>query len=319
MIEKAAEALRGARRALVTSHLNPDGDAIGSILALCGIMKDAGIEAIAFHPDAVPGEYEFLSGADSICHDVGIKGEFDLLVVLDVGERERIAKDLPAGVAQATIVVIDHHAVHGDLGDVVYRRNASSVGEMVIEVARHLGWDVSTEAAECAYAAILSDTGSFRYSSTSAESLEIASWLVSRGVDPWKVASNIYESWPFERVRLLGAVLATLEQHHDGALSTLCVTDEMLAEIGATPEMTDGFVNYGRMVAGAEVAALMREKAPGLFRISFRSRGSVDVALVAGGLGGGGHRNASGASAKGDLEAVKAQIVRLVGEALEEL
>jgi phosphoesterase RecJ-like protein len=319
MIEAVAEALRQGRRFLVTSHRNPDGDAVASMLAMACLLRDNGRQAVVFHPDPVPGPYAFLVGAADVVHDpAAVTDAFDAVVVLDVGERERIAPVLPERAASGPFVVIDHHLVHGDLGDRVWRRPASAVGEMIVELARHLGWIVTRPFSECAYTAILADTGSFRYSSTTAEALETAAWLVRQGVQPWKVASHVYETWPAPRLRLLGDVLATLDLRCGGRFASLVISKQGLDERGATVDMTEGFVNYGRMVAGVEVAALLRERGPDLYRVSFRSRGRVDVAAIAAQMGGGGHPNASGATAAGPLEQIRGRIEELVATALEE-
>jgi phosphoesterase RecJ-like protein len=140
-------------------------------------------------------------------------------------------------------------------------------------------------------------------------------------VRPWKVASNVYESWPLQRLRLLGAALDTLELGCDGRLATMVVSDETLSACGATVDMTEGFVNYGRMVAGVEVAALLRQQGPGAgeYRLSLRSRGRVDVSAVVTALGGGGHPNASGGTLRGTLEEVRRRLEALVQEALDAL
>jgi bifunctional oligoribonuclease and PAP phosphatase NrnA len=319
MIEGAAEVLRRGQRFVVTSHLNPDGDALGSMLAVVHLLRDNGKEAIPFHCDPVPGPFLFLPGADEVTADLNIPGPFDALVVVDVGERDRVPAKLPVEVEEAKVLVIDHHQQHGDYGDVVWRRRASAVGEMMVELARYLEWEVSIRFAECAYTAILTDTGSFRYSSTTAESLSSAAFLLGVGVQPWKVASAVYESWPDCRVRLLGDVLSTLRVECEGRYASLVVLQSMLAARGATVDMSEGFVNEGRRIAGVEVSALFRERGPDRFRVSFRSRGRVDVSQIALQLDGGGHKNAAGGTAQGPLEDVRARVAELVERALAQL
>jgi phosphoesterase RecJ-like protein len=311
-----AALLEGAERFLITSHLNPDGDAVGSMLALMHLLRDNGKQVTVYHPDPVPGPYRFLAGADEIVADSDMPGEFDLFVVLDVAEPQRVSQKLPPGVKAAKMLVIDHHPPVGDYGDFVWRWPAAAVGQMVAQLGRHLDWKISPEFAECAYTAVLADTGSFRYSSTSSLCLETASWLVERGAKPWKVASNVYESWPVRRLQLLGDVLGTLSISCEGRLASLVVSQEALAARQASVDMTEGFVNEGRKIEGVEVSALFRELAPDQFRISFRSRGRVDVGTIATHLGGGGHRNASGVTAKGDLSTIRGQVEQLVAAAL---
>lgn len=320
MIEHAAAGLEQGSRFLVTTHLNPDGDAVGSMLAMVHLLRANGKEAQAFHCDPIPGPYAFLEGVDEVMADPqAVQDEFDTLVVLDVGERERIPPVLPSGVDQASVVVIDHHMHHGDYGDRVWRRKASAVGEMIIELARHLGWEVTTACAECAYTAILSDTGSFRYSSTTSSCLEVAAFLVGLGVQPWKVASHVYESWPSARMQLLGDVLSTLELDCAGQLASLVVTKDALRARNASVDMSEGFVNQGRMISGVEVSVLFRENGPSTYRLSFRSRGRVDVGDIAQGLGGGGHRNAAGATVEGEISEIRSRVSELVSEALAAL
>lgn len=316
MIDKAAEVLVNGQTFIVTTHLNPDGDAIGSMLAMVHLLRAQGKQALAFHSDPVPGPYRFLEGVDEITSDVNTPGPFDVLVVVDVGERERIPEILPTDAEKAKVLVIDHHKQHGDYGDIVWRRKASAVGEMIVELARHLSWDVTPECAECAFTAILTDTGSFRYSSTTAYSLEAASWLVSLGVQPWKVSSHVYETWPVKRLRLLGDVLGTLEIRCEGKYASLVITQKMLDARDATVDMTEGFVNEGRKIEGVEVSALFREKSSERYRLSFRSRGRIDVSAIAAQMGGGGHRNAAGASAEGKLKEVRDRVTKLVEQAL---
>lgn len=317
MIEEVAKAFTEGRRFVVTCHLSPDGDAVGSMLAAVHLLRANGRDALAFHSELVPGPYRFLAGADAIASDPAAVGPFDTLVVVDVGERDRIPEVLPPAADTAKVVVIDHHQHHGDYGDAVWRRKASAVGEMIVELARHLGWVITPELAECAYTAILTDTGSFRYSSTTAACLETAAFLVSLGVQPWKVASNVYESWPSSRLLLLGDVLGTLEVSCEGRFASLVVSRDMLDDRQASIDMTEGFVNEGRRIEGVEVSALFREQSSTCYRLSFRSRGRVDVATIANALGGGGHRNASGAMAQGSLAEIRDRVTRLVAEALD--
>ena len=319
MIEEAARALTEGRRFLVTCHLSPDGDAIGSMLAVVHLLRANARDAVAFHSEPVPGPYRFLAGADDVTCDPALPGPFDTLVVVDVGERDRIPEELPAAADGARVLVIDHHQHHGDFGDVLWRRKASAVGEMIVELARHLGWQITPEFAECAYTAILTDTGSFRYSSTTSACLEAAAFLVDHGVQPWKIASNVYESWPSSRLMLLGDVLGTLEVSCEGRYASLVVSQQMLEDREASIDMTEGFVNEGRRIEGVEVSALFREQSPGCYRLSFRSRGRVDVATIAESLAGGGHRNAAGAMAQGSLAEVRERVTRLVEQALDDL
>src|SRR5690606_8677257 len=219
------------------------------------------------------------------------------------------------------LVIVDHHAAHDDVGDVVVRDiKASSTGEVIYRLIEACGLPALSEAiATPIYAAIVADTGGFRYPVTTASVMRLGADLVEAGADPWVVAYNLFEGWEPERLRLLAAVLETLETHHQGRLATLKVTRAMLAEVGANDDMVEGMVNYGRMLHGVELAALVWEwpvvddaGREGLeVKVSLRSRGAIDVAQLAVALGGGGHKASAGGQLAGTAEEVRATIVEL--------
>jgi phosphoesterase RecJ-like protein len=189
------------------------------------------------------------------------------------------------------------------------------VGILAYKIIRGLGHPLSRDAAECIYASILADTGSFRYSSTDPECFRVAAELLEAGVDPWEMTVRVYEQQPLARMRLLADVLKTLEVH--GKLATITITNEMVARTGSPIDLTDGFINYARSVDGVEVAASFREPSSGgPWRVSFRSRGRVNVAAIAQKFGGGGHHNAAGCSIEGDEASVRARISEEIEQAL---
>ena len=168
------------------------------------------------------------------------------------------------------------------------------MGEIVFDLARELGVPVTTALAECVYTAMLTDTGSFRYETTTARVLRIAAECIELGVSPWKVALEVYETFPRSRVELLVEVLSTLQVDIGGRFASLLARPEALARHGLGPDALEDFVNYARAIEGVEVAALFRRREDGAIRVSMRSRGTVDVSLVARNFGGGGHRGAAG-------------------------
>jgi phosphoesterase RecJ-like protein len=198
------------------------------------------------------------------------------------------------------------------------------VGVLVFKIIRALPHQISRDAAECIYASILADTGCFRYSSTDPESLRIAAELLEAGVDPWEMTMRVYEQQPVARMKLLGDVLGTLHVEPGGKLATITITNSMLARTGTHLDLTDGFINYARSIDGVEVAAALREpsqydeeSSTPAWRVSFRSRGKVDVAAIAQKFGGGGHRNAAGCSVEGDEAQVRARIALEIERALQ--
>jgi phosphoesterase RecJ-like protein len=212
---------------------------------------------------------------------------------------------------------VDHHVSNSQFGDVnLVDSQASSTAEIVYDLLREIPVKMNLAIAENLYTGVLTDTGSFHYSNTTARTFAVARACVLAGVDPWKVAEKVYETQPLARLRLLPLVLGTLAIEEDGRVSSVVVTQKMLAETGATPALTEDFINYPRSVKGTEVAMLFREINPSKYRISFRSRGRVDVSRISQGFQGGGHPNAAGCTLEGPLWEVKAKVLAEVRAAL---
>lgn len=319
------EALRGARRVLFTMHRHPDGDALGSALALACAMREAGREVVVYNPDEVPYNFRFLPLADTVVKTLGPEERFDVTVATDSGSASRLGPDLPGRERRGVFINLDHHVTTEPFGDLNYvDPEAAAVGVLAYKIIQGLGLAVSRDAAQCIYASILADTGSFRYASTDPESLRIAAALLEAGVDPWEMTMHIYEQQPMARMKLLAEVLSTLELAEGGKLATLTITQAMLAKTGTTQDLTDGFINQARSVQGVEVAAsftepsgdeLSRGEQPG-WRVSFRSRGHVDVSKIAQVFGGGGHKNAAGCTVDANEAEVRARIAVAIEEQL---
>jgi len=313
MLDRVADLVREGRRFLVTMHRRPDGDALGSSLALACALREMGKKVVHYNPDPSPYNFRFLPGADRVVNRIPKAARFDVTFVCDTSNPERLGPDVPASRQRRGIVVtVDHHDEAG-LGDVrLVDPDAAAVGVLVWRLLQHLGHPVSHDVAHGIYASILTDTGSFRYDSTDPESLSITGELIAAGVRPWEMASRIYESQPAARLRLLAQVLATLEVTHDGRFAALSVSRQMLHDAGATDEMLDGFVNHARSVDGVEVAALFVEQADGTVKVSMRSRGNYDLAELGQRLGGKGKHNAASVVVEGELGAAKDAAARAV-------
>lgn len=314
---EAVELVRRGRRFLVTCHVRPDADALGSALGLAGILRALGKEAIVFSPDGVPPLLSFLDGRESVVAAVP-EGRFDATFVMDAAAKQ-LVPELPGNERTGPVVVVDHHAAHDGFGDVVVREiDAVATGEVVLRLMESLGvHDVPPGSAQPIYAAIVADTGGFRYAGTNARTHQLAAKLLEKGVDPWQVASHLFERWAPQRMALLGEVLRAMQLHEGGRLAIVGVDRAMMERAGATDDMIEGMVNYGRMLEGVEIAGLVWVPAGGGdVKVSLRSSGRADVARVAVALGGGGHRAAAGASVRGDLATVTE---RLRAEAAREL
>jgi phosphoesterase RecJ-like protein len=316
--EEVARVLLASQRVLVTCHLNPDGDAVASMLGLAGALRALGKEVTAYNPDPIPDNFLFLPGASEVVRAPG-PGPFDATVVLDCSELERVGP-LPPPETRGRLVSLDHHLTSEPLGEAFHvKPQASSIGEMIHGLLPHLGLAADPAVATCIYTSILTDTGSFHYSNTTPEALGVAAEMVARGVQPWEVARAVYESQPRSRLELLARVLQTLEVSPSGQYGSIRVSLQMFQETGTTKDMLDGFINYPRSIDGVEVAIQYREEGPRLTKVSFRSRGRVNVAAISEQFGGGGHFNAAGCTLEADLDEARALVQRVVERALSEL
>ncbi len=313
MIKEIAEAIRTGQTFLISSHTNPEGDAIGSVLALSLGLKSLGKEVEVLNQDPVPEMLMFLPGVEDIVPQVRSSTRFDVAFVLDCGSQDRLGNTVQ-GVNQAgKIINIDHHTGNSHFGHFnLVDPAASSTAEIIYDLFRAIPIEFTKPVAENIYTGILTDTGSFRYSNTSAKAFTVAKACLLAGVDPWKLAEKIYETQPLARLRLLKLALATLEVTEDGRIGFMTVSRKMMAESGASAGLTEDFINYPRSLKGTEVALLFREISSEEYRISLRSRGTIDVAKIAREFRGGGHPNAAGCTLEGNLLAVRARILTAI-------
>jgi phosphoesterase RecJ-like protein len=313
ILRTIAEETRECRSFLISTHQNPEGDAIGSILALGLALKSLGKEVQILTQDPVPEVLAFLPGAQEIVHRAPLDGRFDMAFALDCGDRARLGEEFNKVKGIGKIVNIDHHVSNGFFGDVnLVDPRASSAAEIIFDLVRILGAPFTREVAENIYTGLLTDTGSFHYSNTSPQTFAAARACVLAGVDPGEVSQKVYDTQPLPRLRLLPRVLDTLAFSEGGRVSSVIITQQMLKEAGATVAMTEDFINFPRSVQGVEVALLFREVTPQKYRVSMRSCGAVDVARIAGRFQGGGHPAASGCTVEGSLSEVQAKILEAV-------
>jgi len=314
MIRKILTIIENSRSFLVVGHGSPDGDAIGSTLALAHALKEMGKEVVAYNQDPLPNNFRFLPGAEMMTGELPAGKRFDAGFVLDAGELKRAGKDVPG--ACGLLVNVDHHPFSENFGAAyLVDTSASATGIMIYRILKEAGHPISLPVATCIYTAITADTGSFRYSNANPEAFRVAGELVGLGVDPWAVAGVLYESQERQRLELLALALSTLEVSRSGLWASVSVTTDMYERTGSCAELTDGFVNYPRSIRGVEVALFFRQLEADSFKVGFRSKGQIDVGALSRSLGGGGHHNAAGAIVKGSLDEVRRQ----VGETLDAL
>lgn len=308
--EKAVlDLIKGEDSFLITSHINPDGDSVASQLALRSLLSSLGKTSVIVNCHAVPRIYRFLAGSGEILvrkrHSLR---PYRALFVLDCGNRARAGVNL-GGKSLPVVVNIDHHCTNNGYGDLNWiDSKASSTCEIIYDLAVKTGAAISPSMAEQIYTGILTDTGSFRYSSTTPRSMAIASRLLRRGVDPHLVAEEVYENAEYPSLLLLGRMLSRMGRTPDGLVSWVTFSHADLSSL-SNPSETEEFVNYARSLNTALLAIGFKEVRPGEIRISFRSKGDVDVSLLASRYGGGGHRNASGCTVEGGLKKVERQVV----------
>lgn len=292
---------------LVTTHIDPDGDAIGSAFAFAFALKALGKKATVYFNDQVPYRYEFLP-APRITHTVP-HDAFDAIFVLDCGSLFRIGKAHDAIALKAPLVNIDHHDTNDQFGSVNYVDNtASSTGEIIYRLLKYLGVEVDKDIADNIYTAVFTDTGSLRYENTSLSAYRTCEAMVKAGTSPSRIAMMVYENHPKERFLLLGEVLCTLATYN-GTVAMVHVTGDMFEKTGTNSEFVDGFVEIIKEIRGIEVAVLMRELRKDQYKISMRGKGAVDVAAVCNRFGGGGHRNAAGCRIEGTLEEARRKLL----------
>lgn len=316
-IEPIIKEIVSGERFLVASHLNPDGDAIGSSLALALALEKMGKEVVVYNHDPLPYQFGFLCSSERIVNSLEGEGVFDAAFVVDCSELKRVDESFSQMVSTKKWINVDHHLTNECFADISYiEKEACSTGYLVYQIIKELPIEMTKDIAENIYTTILVDTGSFRYSNASNEAFKVAGEMVALGVSPWNVANNVYENQPQARIELLTDVLNTLKVEAGGEIASVVVTRGMMEKSGTDSDATDGFVNYPRSIEGIEVAFLIREIGEDIYKISFRSKGKINVAQVSQGFGGGGHRNAAGCVIKGSLEDVRLSTANAVAKVL---
>lgn len=311
-MEQVLEQIRQRRQFLLSSHARPDGDAIGSVLALSGILRMLDKTADVVMSDPVPVIYKPLPYADSIIHCSRVNGHYEAAILLECDSVQRTRLQ---GLDNYFLISIDHHVTGKRFANVNWiDPSACACAEMVFRLGKAAGVQITPEIATCLYTAVLTDTGSFAFSNTNAHTFELARQLVELGADPARIAQNVYFSSPTSKMRLLGTALSNL--HREGRLTWMTVTREDINKSGALEEDCEGLVNYALGIAGVEVAMFFRETPDHRVRVSMRSKGAVNVSDMAQCFGGGGHECASGFAVDGPLPAAVDRVLQALRDQL---
>ena len=299
------DVLRRGERFLVCSHSRPDGDAVGSMLAMGMLLDWMGKHADLVAADRIPSIYRGLPGAENIRNAMRVHGPYDAVILLECDGLERTRL---RGLEPFLHVNIDHHATGRRFGDVNWiDRHAASVGEMVLRLVKAAGARLTPEMATCLYTTVLTDTGGFCYGGMRASTFALAQELTEAGADPVKIAQEVYFSTATSKLLLLGTALTNLKR--EGRLAWLWVTHQDMMRTCAAEEDCEGIVNYAICITGVEAAVFLRELPDKRIRLSLRSKGKVNVSAIAARLGGGGHENAAGLTLDGPISHALEQIL----------
>ncbi|GAB4537760.1 MAG: bifunctional oligoribonuclease/PAP phosphatase NrnA [Thermodesulfovibrionia bacterium] len=311
---KLLNLIRDSRDFLIVTHVNPEGDAIGSSLALAIGLKKMGKDVYLLDKHPVPKTLRFLPYSELFKAQPPNKRP-DVLFLIDCNALERTGFN---GLMAGRLVIIDHHIIPDrQLQAISYiSTSASATGELIYKLLLALKVKIDKDIATNIYTAIMVDTGGFRYSNTTRESLQIAARLVDLGAKPWEIAKEVYENIDYGTMRLFALTLSTLKKR-DG-IAWLTVTKDMFKKTGTTAEDTENFVDYARRIKGVEVGLLFREDIDGICKVSLRSKGRIDVSRIARGFGGGGHPAAAGCKVKGRLHDVKEMVLKRVRESIRD-
>ncbi len=324
-MDKIIRKLNESDEILVASHSHPDGDAIGSLLALGLALEARKKRVLLYNESPVPAVYQFLPSIHRIKSEIGSPNNFKAAVILDCSELPRVGKAADIISKVPCIINIDHHITNSGFGNLqMIDPRASATAELVHKVIKGLGVHVTKAMAYAIYTAIMTDTGSFRFSNTTPEAFAVCHEMVTCGADPYKVAHHVYETVSLNRIRLLNMTFDTIELSENGKMSVMTLTQDMLEATGTKIQDVNGLINYAKQIENVKVAALIYERrkktettAKGeipdesLFHVSLRSDGSVDVALIASVFGGGGHVSAAGFDIHGTLPQIKSQLFEI--------
>jgi phosphoesterase RecJ-like protein len=314
-IQDIVHAIRGRQRFVLSSHARPDGDSIGSQLAMVYALRALGKEAIAVNADPAPPPLMQFPGVPDIRIAPAVDGEFDAAIIMECSD---LARTGVSGLDRSFVINIDHHPGNTGFGQLMwFDSSAAACGEMVFDLVKALGVPLSREIATHVYLAILTDTGSFHYSSISPRTFEICRETLDAGVDPVLVARNVYDSNSMGRLKLFGAVLSAMQIDGTGRIAIVYLDHEMAREAGGTYEDTEGLINLPLTVKEIEAVVFFKQTEGEQYRVSLRSKGDIDVGGVAKSFGGGGHKNAAGCTVSGAIDALQKLFIAKIEDAID--
>jgi phosphoesterase RecJ-like protein len=314
-MRRIVEAIRQRRRFVLSSHSRPDGDSIGSQLAMALALRALGKEADVVNKDRAPAPLLQFPGVGSITIADRVAGQYDAAIIMECGD---LARTGVAGLDAFHVINIDHHPGNTAYGQLNwFDASAAACGEMVFDLIEALGVPLDVDIATHIYLAILTDTGSFHYSSISPRTFDICRRLLEAGVDPVRVARNVYDSNNMGRLKLFGSVLGAMQLDPSGRIAIVYLDHEMAREAGGTYEDTEGLINLPLTVKEIEAVVFFKQTEGQEYRVSMRSKGDIDIGAIAKQFGGGGHKNAAGCTVTGPIETLQKMFVERIDQAIQ--
>ncbi len=315
MMNQTIQQLKNSNHVFLCSHINPDGDAIASLIAMGLSLASWQKETTLYNETPIPIIYRFLPSIKRIVRHIDRQTIYDTAIVLDCGDLQRIGKAASFVSRIPAVINIDHHVSNTHFGDFqLIDSSACATVEIIYRLLKQMGLPISKDIATLIYTGILTDTGSFRFSNTNKSAFTICKEMIEIGVDPYYVARNVYETFSLGYIKLLHKALGSIEISKNGKLSMITLTQNMLDKTGARPEEINGLINYAKAINNVKIAVLIHRtsdtkgtkgKARGRFHVSLRSDGTVDVAAFASSFGGGGHYRAAGFSIESSIADLK--------------
>lgn len=302
------KAVKNAKTALVVSHVDPDGDSIGSMLAMGMILSQLDVTPDFYSEDGIPRIYRFLPGVDKVRNRVDPNRRYDLLLAMDASDIKRLGVKFSPREVSKLIINTDHHPDNTHYGDINYVEKSSSTAELVYKLAKYLKVKVSRGMAENLYVALITDTGNYRYENTSMATFAMAGELLKAGVDTHEITTRIYDTKSIASIRIQAAALTNLEISPGRKVAWATVTQEMMERVGAKGEDLVGLVDQIRSIDGIEVAVLFREEKNEV-KVNIRSKDKINVSEIAKRFGGGGHIRAAGAILHENIQEVKTKVI----------
>lgn len=312
-LKKVVGVVKKNKRFLLVTHEHPDGDGLGSILALGLGLKKLGKEVTLYCKDPLPKMYAFLPHAKKIKKHFPKHKKFDVTFMADLGERERIGESFLKYPGKGLVVSLDHHIKGEHNADLNFcLPHQASTGEVIYKILKALKIGLDRAIATAIYTAIVTDTGSFKYSNTTRETFQHATELMNYKVDVWQVARHCFETFSLARMELLKRIMANMQIHKNKKIAWVVLKQKDFRETQASPDEAEGFINIPRSIETVEVAIAFKEQKKGFYKVSLRSKNYVDVADIAQKLGGGGHIRASGFKMEGSLETVRGKVLQAI-------